>query len=95
MQFVAIETHVDNVVGALPALSLQCQQFLEQAKALNEQRHSITLTLQHHTQIIELLELPLLMDTCVRKGMYDEALMIQSHTQRLSKKHPELPLINV
>ena len=29
LQFVAIETQVDDVVGALPALSQQCQQFLE------------------------------------------------------------------
>ena len=46
-------------------------------------------------QIIDILEIPLLMDTCVRKGMYEEALQLQAHVQRMQKKYNDVSIIQV
>ncbi len=35
------------------------------------------------------------MDTCVRKGLFEEALQLQAYVQRLGKKHGDIPIIQV
>jgi len=43
--------------------------------------------------LLELLEAPALMDTCVRNGIYDEALDIAACIARLGLLHPDMPVV--
>ncbi len=43
--------------------------------------------------VAQLLEIPQLMDTCVRNGFYEEALQLEQFAQRFSKMHPDIKLV--
>lgn len=54
-----------------------------------------SLALSRHTQLLEVLEIPQVMETCVRNGYYEEALDLNTHVRRLGKRHGNTPIIKV
>ncbi|CAG2194837.1 COG8 [Mytilus edulis] len=92
--FQIIEKHVDNLLQNLPSLSEECEVVTKQAQEINSSRRMNNLTLQRHTQLLEVLEIPQLMDTCVRNGYFEEALELAAHVKRLEKKHSTISVIN-
>ncbi|MEW5304072.1 MAG: hypothetical protein WDW36_006706 [Sanguina aurantia] len=86
----------DNLAAMLqttPALASACENFSEDAATV--------LTLHNHNKqlgttqsvLLELLEVPQLMDMCVRNAVYDEALDLQSFVTRLGLLHPNVPVV--
>lgn len=66
---------------------------MKEAEEIGASRRMNSLTLNRHTEILEILEIPQLMDTCVRNAYYEEALELAVYVKRLEKKHSSLPVI--
>ncbi|XP_064616180.1 conserved oligomeric Golgi complex subunit 8-like isoform X2 [Liolophura sinensis] len=91
--FQIIEKHVGGMLDKLPMFAEACNNFLNAAQDISVSRRMNSLTLQRHTQLLEILEVPQLMDTCVRNGYYDEALELAQHVRRWEKKYANIPVI--
>ncbi|KAH8403065.1 hypothetical protein KR222_003886 [Zaprionus bogoriensis] len=94
-EFRKAEEQVDTLIGKLPTFSGKCEQFLEQSAQLNEERRLNSTTLQKNAQLLEILELPQLMERCIREGRYEEALELAAYVQRLGQHQGHLiPVVN-
>lgn len=60
-----------------------------------DRRKLNSLALSRHTQLLEVLEIPQVMETCVRNGYYEEALDLNTHVRRMGKKHGDISIIKV
>jgi hypothetical protein len=58
--------------------------------AVLSERHRVRRrTLLQHSSLLELLELPSLMDACVRSNLYEEALSIATFSNTLERRHQD------
>ncbi|KAJ9590779.1 hypothetical protein L9F63_016165 [Diploptera punctata] len=92
-QFNNTEQRLDSLVKKLPEFSQKCQDFSKASSDINTHRRLNSLTLTRNAQLLEILELPQLMDTCIRNGNYEEALELAAYVRRLGKKHGQIPII--
>ncbi|KPP67248.1 conserved oligomeric Golgi complex subunit 8-like [Scleropages formosus] len=91
--FGRVESCVSRLLDKLPGFGERCRGFIKEAEEIAVSRRMNSLTLNRHTEILEVLEIPQLMDTCVRNGYYEEALELAAYVKRLEKKHSSLPVI--
>ncbi|XP_061819755.2 conserved oligomeric Golgi complex subunit 8 [Nerophis lumbriciformis] len=91
--FGRVESSVSRLLDKLPAFGQRCRVFVKEAEQMAASRRMNSLTLNRHTEILEILEIPQLMDTCVRNAYYEEALELAAYVRRLEKKHATLPVI--
>ncbi|XP_037304131.1 conserved oligomeric Golgi complex subunit 8 [Pungitius pungitius] len=91
--FGRVESSVSLLLDKLPGFRERCRGFMKEAEQIGASRRMNSLTLNRHTEILEILEIPQLMDTCVRNGYYEEALELAGYAKRLEKKHSSLPVI--
>jgi hypothetical protein len=80
--FGKIDERLDELITRLPQFTTSCDTFTKSIQVINQQRRGNTLTLQKHTQLLELLEISQLMDTCVRNEYYEEALDLAAYVKR-------------
>nr|SVE78168.1 EOG090X04G7 [Daphnia lumholtzi] len=91
--FQKVNQSTEKLTAGLTTLKEKCLEFSQTAQSLSTARRLTSLALSRHTQLLEILELPQLMDTCVRNGYWEEALELASYVARLERKLGYIPLI--
>ncbi|EFA74901.1 oligomeric Golgi complex component [Heterostelium album PN500] len=93
-QMDTINDRVDSLLDHLQSISTSCESFSTISNQLTVKRASVKNLLDNFPTILDLLEIPQLMDTCVKNGYYDEALQLESYAKKISKQYPNIKVIN-
>jgi conserved oligomeric Golgi complex subunit 8 len=85
---ISIKNVESKVVEAKQALE-QDEENETSLAVLSENHRVRRRTLLQHSSLLELLELPSLMDACVRSSLYEEALSIAAFSNTLERRHKD------
>ncbi|KAG8871077.1 hypothetical protein FRB97_009101 [Tulasnella sp. 331] len=91
--FASFSSSLSALVGAVPNLEAQCNSFAQETRTLRSERRKVTTVLEHHEKLLDILEIPQLIDTCVKNGYYQEALDLAAHTKSLVKEFPTISIV--
>ncbi|KAF9914540.1 conserved oligomeric Golgi complex component [Lobosporangium transversale] len=91
--FETLGQHLDHFQDIIPKFIDTLTGFSDKVSPILEKQHIYSSVLATHSQLLEVLEIPLLMETCVRNGYYNEALELASHVQRLISRYPGIGII--
>lgn len=93
----SLESSLDSLLNAsLPALEEGASRWTDRTERILRERKRARVVLEQHDKIRDLLDIPLLIDTCVRNGYFAEALSLASHANSLSKSFaPPLILTSI
>lgn len=92
-EFLATEKRLNGLIEALPDFNKKCEEFVKTSTEINAARRLNTLALKKNSQLLEILELPQLMNSCIREGLYEEALELAAYVQRMAVKHGKISII--
>lgn len=94
-QFNTIENKLDKLVEDIPKFENKCKLFGEKSNGIDNLRKSNSLTLTKSAQLLEILELPQLMNSFINDGLYEDALELAAYVRKLHNKHPNIPIFKV
>lgn len=82
-QLGAAGRHLDALAADLPKLQAACDGFRGDAAGVAAARAANRQLYAAHPAVLEVLEVPQLMDTCCRSGNYDEALDLRAFVNKV------------
>lgn len=91
--FAQMETQLEGLSQTLPDFEQLCRDFSAEAKLLTEEREKNEKVLENLDVLVDIFEIPQLMDTCVRNGYYSEAMDLTSHVSLLTMRYGNIPNI--
>lgn len=94
-QFNTIEYKLDQLLEDIPKFERECQLFCEKTSGINNLRKLNSLTLTRNAQLLEILELPQLMNSFINDALYEDALELASYVRKLNSKHLDVPIFKV
>ncbi|KAI8372026.1 oligomeric Golgi complex subunit 8 [Choanephora cucurbitarum] len=88
-----LDGQLGQFIQSIPELEEACRVFETHANTIKQERNKIVRVLEHQQVLTDVLEIPQLMETCVRNSYYSEAMDLASHVRLLSVRYP-LPIIH-
>ena len=85
--------HVDRLLDQLPSFRDSCEGFGSRSDEMILERKKAMLLLNMHSELLEVLEIPQLADSCIRNNQYEEALELTLYVERFHRKHGEIPVV--
>ncbi|KAK8798630.1 hypothetical protein WA588_003710 [Blastocystis sp. NMH] len=71
----------------LPTVEYSCKSFTKEVESTYSRYTQSKKALKYHSQLLDLLEMPQLMDTCIRNNLHEEGLVLLRHASALFAEH--------
>ncbi|ORX36441.1 Dor1-like family-domain-containing protein [Kockovaella imperatae] len=84
---------LSRLLSSVPELESECKSFADNTLRLQVTRRKAGLLLEYQDKIGELINMPRLMETCVRNGFYQDAIDIADHAHHLFQDYGSFPLV--
>ena len=84
---------LSSLTSTLPSLESHARQFSQDTRGVLDTRTKARLVLKQHDALVDVLDIPQLIDTCVRNAYYQEAMDLSAHASRLAERFPDIPLV--
>lgn len=84
---------LEKLIGSVPALEDECQTFSSSMSKIQRIRSKASLVQEHQDKLLDLLEIPQLMETCVRNGYYQEAMELLDRSRTISQRYEDVVLV--
>jgi conserved oligomeric Golgi complex subunit 8 len=92
--FDGFENKVSAVHEKIPSLDQAVANFNAFSKSQVTEREKSKNLLANHDRLLDILEMPSLVSTCVRNGYFSEAIQLSTHVKRLATLHyTNVPLV--
>ncbi|KAK9789216.1 hypothetical protein WJX73_008063 [Symbiochloris irregularis] len=88
-----MQAHCGSLQSNLPSLSTAADAFVQHASDLASKRAANKQLLRQQGVLMDILEVPQLMDICMRNGNYDDALDLRAFVAKLALIHPHLQVV--
>ncbi|KAJ9107489.1 hypothetical protein QFC21_000943 [Naganishia friedmannii] len=88
------DASLEELRKAIPELERECATFIQETSGIQADRRRAQIVLEHQDKLVDLLDIPQLVDTCVRNGYYHEAMELTAHTRQLVLRHPDVALVH-
>jgi conserved oligomeric Golgi complex subunit 8 len=85
--FEGFNEKITRVQDSIPPLESAIAQFNAFAKSQASTREKAENLLANHDRLLDILEMPSLVSTCVRNGYFSEAIQLSTHVKRLATLH--------
>jgi hypothetical protein len=85
----AFDKGISSLLQLIPCLESAAHQFQSEARAIKEERKETLAVMEQQEKLLGILELPQLIDTCVRNSYHQEALDLLNHTRKLVSIYPD------
>lgn len=86
---------LDELLVDIPKFEGKCQTFASETSEINNLRRLNSLALTRNAQLLEILELPQLMNSFIKDGLYEDALELTAYVRRLYGKNADIPIFKV
>jgi conserved oligomeric Golgi complex subunit 8 len=87
--------NVENLIEKLPDFGDKCDDFVRSTLEIQSSARLNSLTMKRHVELLEILELPQLMESSIREEHYEDALELAAYVQKLGAKFENVPVVNV
>lgn len=85
--FQKIETSLESLKKTIPTFKTKCEEFSQDARKISVRWKDVSSMLAKYPQMIEFLEIPQLLNNCIRTFYYDDALKICNFITRFCTRY--------